>query len=515
MAIRNHLLIILVHLFLSPVVFSSYIPPNIKLWCRQTPYPQHCEYFMNHKHHSSGVKSRSDFKKLAVRIALEQALMATSNAMLLGPKCRNEREKVAWADCLELYDNTIIRLNDTINSNYDDYMTWLSTALTNLETCRTGFVELGITDYILPLMPNNVSELISNTLAVSKLPTGEPATYEDGSWRPSWVKADDQKLLQTASRPTSEADVVVAQDGTGDFETVNEAMNAAAKQKRRGRLLIYVKAGTYRENVQIGKKLKNIMLIGDGMGKTIITGSKSVRGGSTTFSSATVAVSGDGFIARDITFQNTAGPENGQAVALRSGSDLSVFYRCGFEGYQDTLYVHSERQFYRECDIYGTVDFIFGNAAVVFQKCNIYARRHSIITVTAQGRNDPNQNSGIVIHNSRVMAASDLKPVQSSVKAYLGRPWRQYSRTVYLKTFLDSLIHPGGWLEWNENSALNKLYYGEYQNTGPGSSTANRVKWGGYHIITTLSEASTFTVENFLAGDSWLPVTGVPFTSGL
>lgn len=229
------------------------------------------------------------------------------------------------------------------------------------------------------------------------------------------------------------------------------------------------------------------------------------------------AVVGDGFIAQDITFRNTACAKNHQAVALRSGSDLSVFYRCSFEGYQDTLYVHSERQFYRECNIYGTVDFIFGNAAVVFQNCNIFARNppNKVNTITAQGRTDPNQNTGISIHNSKVTAASDLKPVQNSVKTYLGRPWKQYSRTVFMKTSLDSLINPACWLEWSGNFALSTLYYGEYMNTGPGSSTANRVKWSGYHVITSASEASKFTVANFIAGNSWLPSTRVPFTSTL
>lgn len=229
------------------------------------------------------------------------------------------------------------------------------------------------------------------------------------------------------------------------------------------------------------------------------------------------AVVGDNFIARDITIRNTAGPNNHQAVALRSGSDLSVFYRCSFEGYQDTLYVHSQRQFYRECDIYGTVDFIFGNAAVVLQNCNIFARNppNRTNTLTAQGRTDPNQSTGIIIHNCRVTAASDLKPVQSSVKTFLGRPWKQYSRTVYIKTFLDSLINPAGWMEWSGNFALNTLYYAEYMNTGPGSSTANRVKWRGYHVLTSPSEVSQFTVGNFIAGNSWLPATNVPFTSGL
>lgn len=226
-----------------------------------------------------------------------------------------------------------------------------------------------------------------------------------------------------------------------------------------------------------------------------------------------LGASGDGFIAQGITIRNTAGPQKHQAVALRSGSDLSVFYQCSFEGYQDTLYVHSNRQFYKECDIYGTVDFIFGNAAVVLQNCNIFARDppNKINTVTAQGRTDPNQNTGISIHNCRITGAGSSK----SARTYLGRPWQKYSRTVVMKTFLDGLISSEGWLPWSGNFALNTLYYGEYLNTGPGSSTGNRVNWGGYRVITSSAEASKFTPANFIAGNSWIPATNVPFTSGL
>lgn len=219
-----------------------------------------------------------------------------------------------------------------------------------------------------------------------------------------------------------------------------------------------------------------------------------------------------------MTFQNTAGPQKHQAVALRSGSDLSVFYRCSFKGYQDTLYVYSQRQFYRNCDIYGTVDFIFGDAVVVFQSCNIYVRKPMSgqqNTVTAQGRTDPNENTGISIHNSIVTAASDLRPVQGSFKTYLGRPWQKYSRTVIMKTSLDSLINPAGWLEWSGSFGLSTLYYGEYMNTGEGADTSKRVNWPGYHVITSSSEASKFTVGSFLSGNSWIPATGVPFSSGL
>lgn len=230
------------------------------------------------------------------------------------------------------------------------------------------------------------------------------------------------------------------------------------------------------------------------------------------------AVVGNGFIAKGITFENYAGPSKHQAVALRSGSDLSAFYQCSFVGYQDTLYVHSLRQFYRECDIYGTVDFIFGNAAVVFQNCNLYARKpneNQKNIFTAQGREDPNQNTGISIINSKIAAAADLIPVQPSFKSYLGRPWKLYSRTVILRSYIGDLIEPVGWLEWDGDFALTSLYYGEYLNRGPGSNTSARVNWAGYRVIQNATEASQFTVGNFIQGGDWLNATSVPYFLGL
>lgn len=226
------------------------------------------------------------------------------------------------------------------------------------------------------------------------------------------------------------------------------------------------------------------------------------------------AVVGNGFIAKDITVENSAGPSKHQAVALRSGSDFSAFYKCSFVGYQDTLYVHSNRQFYRECDIYGTVDFIFGNAAVVLQNCNLYARKPNEKQkniFTAQGREDPNQNTGISIINSKITAAADLIPVKSSFKTYLGRPWKEYSRTVLIKSYIDDLVEPVGWLEWNGTFALSTLYYGEYMDRGPGSNTSARVKWPGYKVINNSAEATQFTVGTFIQGNEWLNSTGIPY----
>jgi len=225
------------------------------------------------------------------------------------------------------------------------------------------------------------------------------------------------------------------------------------------------------------------------------------------------AVVAQGFVAVNMTFQNTAGAAKHQAVAVRSGADLSTFYLCSFEGYQDTLYTHSMRQFYRECDIYGTVDFIFGNAAVVFQSCNMFPRlpmQGQSNLVTAQGRTDPNQNTGTSIQNCTIAPAENL----GSTKTYLGRPWKEYSRTVVMQSFIGSLIDPSGWMPWSGDFALSTLYYAESSNSGPGSDTSNRVTWPGYIVINS-TDALNFTVSNFLLGDNWLPQTGVPYSSGL
>lgn len=227
------------------------------------------------------------------------------------------------------------------------------------------------------------------------------------------------------------------------------------------------------------------------------------------------AVHGERFVAVNITFENTAGPAKHQAVAVRNSADLSTFYRCKFVGYQDTLYAHSLRQFYRECEIYGTVDFIFGNAASVFQSCNIYARKplpDQTNVITAQGRIHPNQTTGISIHNCTILAAPELQADLNSTQTYLGRPWKEYSRTVYMQSYLGDLVHPAGWKEWNETFALSTLFYGEFQNYGPGANVSQRVRWPGFNLMDE-NQALYFTVDNFTTGQMWLPA--IPHSGGL
>lgn len=229
------------------------------------------------------------------------------------------------------------------------------------------------------------------------------------------------------------------------------------------------------------------------------------------------AVSGEGFLARDITIMNTAGPEKHQAVALRVNADFVALYRCVIDGYQDTLYTHSFRQFYRECDIYGTIDYIFGNAAVVFQGCNIVSKLPmpgQFTVVTAQSRDSPDEDTGISMQNCSIFATEDLLNSSTRVNSYLGRPWRGYSRTVLMESFIDEFIDGSGWTKWAGGEGLDTLYYGEYNNNGPGSDTSKRVNWSGYHIM-GYEDAFNFTTTEFITGDGWLGSTSFPYDNGI
>ncbi|RZC85311.1 hypothetical protein C5167_041494 [Papaver somniferum] len=446
----------------------------------------------------------------------------------------------------------------------DDLRSWLSAALGNQDTCIEGF-EKTSSIFVQQMIAGglkHVTSLVSDVLSMVRheehpqrhrnrtssngQTINKVAKKERRRNFPSWMHIRDRRLLQLNPPPppaisnngTANAtnygnmtiNVVVAADGSGNFTKIMDAV-AAAPDKSTNRFIIYIKRGIYNENVDIKKKKWNLMMIGDGMNATVITGNRSFIDGWTTFRTATFAVSGRGFIAKDLTIENTAGAVKHQAVALRSDSDLSVFYRCGITGYQDTLYAHSLRQFYRECLITGTIDFIFGNGAVVFQKCDILARKplpDQKNSITAQGRKDPNQNTGFSIQFSNISADSDLAAAASvpsynastntttrPTQTYLGRPWKLYSRTVIMKCYMGDLIRPEGWLEWNATFALDTLFYAEYMNYGPGAGLGKRVNWPGYLLMNDSSQAINYTVARFIDGNSWLPSTGVTYTAGL
>ncbi|KAJ0755706.1 putative pectinesterase [Helianthus annuus] len=517
----------------------------VKSSCDSTFYPELCySTITSHPEVTKKVKSQKDVIELAVNItktAVEKNYFQIKK--LSTRKGLTPREIGALHDCLEMVAETLEELTEvekdleeyhtkkSLQQHANDLKTLMSSTITDQETCLDGFSHGGADKKVRKELEKGqvkVEKMCSNALAMicnmtdtdianEKRLTGrnlkEEENNSDLEW-PEWLSVGDRKLLQAG---TVTPNVVVAADGSGDHKTVAAAV-AAAPSKSSTRYVIRIKAGVYRENVDVPKGKTNLMFIGDGRKNTIITASRSVKGGSTTFESATVAIVGDGFLARDITFQNTAGASNHQAVALRVGSDLSAFYQCDMLAYQDTLYVHKNRQFYINCLIAGTVDFIFGNAAAVFQDCDIHARRPNSgqrNMLTAQGRTDSNQNTGIVIQKCRIGATSDLQPVQSSFPTYLGRPWKQFSRTVVMQSTISNVIHPAGWFEWDGNFALDTLYYAEYQNTGAGAGTSGRVKWKGFKVITSSTEAQGFTPGSFIGGGSWLRSTGFPFSLGL
>ncbi|KAA8549142.1 hypothetical protein F0562_000826 [Nyssa sinensis] len=495
--------------------------------CEGTLYPDHCLSTLS-AFPDLHFKSLPEIISATVNQTIAEVIASASNCTSIRRKLPILRklENGALDDCLELFDDTVSELKTALSDlstkksaskHHHDLQTLLSGVMTNQYTCHDGlaYIKANILKYIEDGL-YNISHHVSNSLAMlNKIPgvknvSPEYGTPKDGF--PTWVSRKDRGLIQS---PVNQSmyDLVVAKDGSGNFTTIGEAV-AAAPNSSTTRFVIYIKAGSYYENVEVGRRKTMLMFVGDGIGKTLVKGNRNVVDGWTTFRSATVAVVGNGFIAKGITFENYAGPSKHQAVALRSGSDLSAFYQCSFVGYQDTLYVYSFRQFYRECDIYGTIDFIFGNAAVVLQNCNLYARKpneNQQNIFTAQGRDDPNQNTGISILDCKVTAASDLVPVKSSFRTYLGRPWKNYSRTVYLYSYIDDLVNPAGWLEWSGDFALSTLYYGEYRNTGPGSNTSARVSWAGYRVINNSNEATQFSAGNFIQGSEWLPSTTIPY----
>lgn len=521
--------------------------------CAKVENYSSCVSSIHNELESMGPRSPSSILTAALKTTLNEARIAVQMVTRFNALSSSYREQIAIEDCKELLDFSVselawsllemksIRAGSTNAQSEGNLKAWLSAALSNQDTCLEGFegTDRRIESFIRGSL-KQVTQLISNVLAMyvqlHSLPFKPPRNSTEKSPSqdfPKWMTDGDKDLLLAHPNQMG-VDTIVSLDGSGHYRSIAQAIYEAPSYSNR-RYIIYVKKGVYKENIDMKKKKTKIMIVGDGIGATVVTGNRNFMQGWTTFRTATVgesakllfyqfsfhcmhipilnfllaAVSGKGFIARDITFRNTAGPKNFQGVALRVDSDQSAFYRCSMEGYQDTLYAHSLRQFYRECDIHGTIDFIFGNGAAVLQNCKIFTRKPlplQKVTITAQGRKSPDQSTGFSIQDSYVYATQPT---------YLGRPWKQYSRTVFLNTYMSSLVQPRGWLEWNGNFALGTLYYGEYRNYGPGALLSGRVQWPGYHKIQDTSVANFFTVGRFIDGLSWLPSTGVRFSAGL
>ena len=226
-------------------------------------------------------------------------------------------------------------------------------------------------------------------------------------------------------------------------------------------------------------------------------------------------VGATGFIGKYFTVRNTAGSYGHQACAARVSGDFAAFFQVKFDSYQDTLYAHTFRQFYTQCIIQGTVDFMFGNSQAVFQGCELVAKKSTLLgqqnTYTAQGRFDPHQNTGLAFQDCNFVPTSDLMKSITLFPTYLGRPWKAYSQCVLLRPTLQAHINPAGWLPWNTtNFGLYTSFFAEYEGKGPGSNTRYRVRWS--HQITSSTVANRYQAASFINGKSWLPSYGLPYS---
>lgn len=288
--------------------------------------------------------------------------------------------------------------------------------------------------------------------------------------------------------------IVVAQDGSGDFTSIAAAVNSRPDHSQ-VRIIIFVKNGTYREKLVVPSWKTNITLIGEDKEKTIITYDdfSGKVAGMTTFTTYTVLVQGNDFRAENLTIENTAGPTVSQAVALHVEADRCVFRNCRLIANQDTLYlgVDNSRQYFVDCYIEGTTDFIFGPSTAVFQNCAIHCKKNSYITAasTTQGK-----SFGFVFFDCLITHSPEAD------KVYLGRPWRPFAKTVFIRCNLGVHILPEGWHNWNKPAAEKTSYYGEFKSAGKGGSPAARVSWS--HQLTE-EEAGNYTLLNILVG--WNP----------
>ncbi|MBP6686876.1 MAG: pectin esterase [Lacibacter sp.] len=299
--------------------------------------------------------------------------------------------------------------------------------------------------------------------------------------------------------------ITVAKDGSGDFTSVQEAINAV-KDSNTSVTTIYIKKGIYKEKLRLPEAKMNVHFAGEDVNNTLLTyddyASKKDSTGKDigTSGSASFFIFGSGFSAENISFENAAGPV-GQAVAVRITGDRARFINCRFLGFQDTLYTHGNesRQYYFNCYIEGTVDFIFGSSTALFDSCTLFGKKGGYFTAASTPEN---KSFGYVFRNCIVTGNA------APESFYLGRPWRPFAKVVFLNCQLGSLIKKEGWNNWgnvaNEKTAL----FAEYGNTGEGAAMNARVPWARQY---SSKEAKQFTTAAILSG--WNPLADHSFNN--
>ncbi|KAI3992804.1 hypothetical protein MKX01_042363 [Papaver californicum] len=556
---------------------------GVEAICKLMKYEQVCIETLSKAKPGQG-NDPKELLKIGFQSNLEQLHGSLNFSVELRKSEREPRATLALQSCQELMDYAIdgvtrcfdlIGLIDIISTSGEavrDLQVWLSAALTYQDTCLDGFESsasnsgesmkgslkstmeltynglsmvseltkiLGILE--IPFLDHgedseSKSESAASTtqgLFTSEEPKSESAASatqglftseepksetESKSATPSWATAGQRRLLQSTPGSIT-PNVVVSLDGSGKYKSVGEALQEVPVKNKKP-FIIHVKEGVYHEWVNVTKLMTNVMLIGDGATKTKITNNKGFTDGINTYATATFSVAGDGFMAKDIGFENSAGAIKHQAVALRVSADMSIFYKVQIDGYQDTLYAHTNRQFYRECTITGTIDFIFGAAMALFQNCKIIVRKpmdNQSNMVLASGRKTKDDPAALVLQNCTIAADPLLFPERFTLKSYLGRPWKEYARHIIMETQIDDLIDPAGWHEWMGDFGLHTCFFAEHNNRGPGANLTKRVKWRGVKTGTLPPEHfKQFTAtSNVMKGGKFIMSSGVPYTAGM
>ena len=305
-------------------------------------------------------------------------------------------------------------------------------------------------------------------------------------------------LFASAQVYAQQKKIIVAKDGSGHYTTVQEAINAVPDSSNTV-TVIFIKKGIYKEKLRLPEAKMNVHMIGEELNNSILTfDDYAQRKDSTgkeigTSGSSSFFIFGNNFTAEYITFENAAGPV-GQAVAVRITADKARFFHCRFLGFQDTLYTHGNesRQYYFDCYIEGTVDFIFGSSTALFDSCVIYGKRGGYFTAASTPQQ---KNFGYVFRNCKFTGNA------ATGSFYLGRPWRPYAKVLIINSELSAIVNRVGWDNWGNPTNEATVFYAEYNNSGAGANTAARVSWAK---TVTAEEANKLNTVTILSGwDPW------------
>jgi pectinesterase len=305
-------------------------------------------------------------------------------------------------------------------------------------------------------------------------------------------------VMLTFGNASAQKEVVVAKDGSGKYETVQQALNAVPLHNKMP-ITIFIKNGIYKEKLHLYSTKDFVTLIGENKFKTILTyddhTGKVTRNGEVinTKTSSSFLIRAENFTAKNVTIQNDAGFTAGQAVALESDGDKEQYYNCRFVGFQDVLFTNNpnSRQYYKDCYIEGTTDFIFGSATIWFEHCHIHSKKNSHITAASTPQD---HQYGYIFNDCVLTGDTSLRSVS------LGRPWRPYASVTYMHCYISQRIKPEGWSNWNKTENYRTARYSEYENYGPGAIISSRVPWSKQ---LTDDEAKRITIKNILNG--WEP----------